>query len=259
VLGEVLRFFDEHLAGRDTGLRKEAPVHFHTVREEKWQAADTWPPHDARTRLYLAPQGGLAQEKPRETSRAAYDVRFTTGTGPNSRFERLGALPVVDYYKDWNGREDRLLTFATQPFERATELSGHTIVQLDVSTSEHDAGLYVYLSEVDAQGRSWYITEGLLRLLHRAEAPAPSSYRANWPYRSFRREHAKHMQPGVAETVRFALLPVSWTLQAGSRLRIAIAGADADHFAQVTHGRPPRLEFTLGGDAASFVELPLRS
>jgi predicted acyl esterase len=67
------------------------------------------------------------------------------------------------------------------------------------------------------------------------------------------------MQPGVAETVRFALLPISWTLQPGSRLRIAIAGADADHFAQVTHGRPPRLEFTLGGDAASFVELPLRS
>lgn len=258
VLGEVLRFFDEHLAGRDTGLRKEAPVHFHTVREEKWQAAETWPPHAARTRLYLAEQGSLSPDQPRDVSRAAYDVRFTTGTGPNSRFERLGALPVIDYYKDWNGREDRLLTFATAPFERATELSGHTIVQLDVSTSEHDAGLFVYLSEVDAQGRSWYITEGLLRLLHRAEAPTPASYRANWPWRSFRREHAQHMQPGVAETVRFALLPVSWTLQAGSRLRIAIAGADADHFAQVTHGRPPRLEFTLGGGKASFVELPLR-
>ena len=66
------------------------------------------------------------------------------------------------------------------------------------------------------------------------------------------------MKPGVPETVRFALLPVSWTLQAGSRLRVAIAGADADHFAQVPHGRPPRLEFTLGGDEATFIDLPLR-
>ena len=151
-----------------------------------------------------------------------------------------------------------MLTFASAPFEQATEISGHAVVQLHVSTSEHDAGVFVYLSEVDADGRSWFITEGQLRLLHRAEAPAPASYRATWPYRTFRREHARHMTPGVPETVRFALLPVSWRLQAGSRLRVAIAGGDADHFAQVTHGRPPKLEFTLGGGQGSFIDLPLR-
>jgi uncharacterized protein len=258
VLAEVLRFFDEHLAGLDTGLRREAPVHFHTVRDEKWQAADAWPPHADSTRLYLAEGGQLAAQAPVQSSTAAYQASFTTGTGRHSRFERLGALAVLDYYDDWNGREDRLLTFATAPFEQATELTGHATVQLHVSTSEHDAGLFVYLSEVDAQGRSWYITEGLLRLLHRAETPPPASYAAKWPWRSFRREHASHMQPGVAETVRFALLPVSWTLQPGSRLRLAIGGGDADHFAQVTHGRPPRLEFALGGADASFVDLPLR-
>jgi hypothetical protein len=258
VLAEVLRFFDQHLAGMDTGLRDEAPVHFHTVREEKWQAAATWPPHEARTRLFLAGEGQLAPQAPRAASVAPYKVRFTTGTGPHSRFERLGALPVIDYYKDWHGREDQLLTFASKAFDQPTELSGHAVVQLHVSTSEHDASVFVYLSEVDADGRSWYITEGMLRLLHRAEAQPPASYRATWPWRSFRREHASHMKPGVPETVRFALLPVSWTLKAGSRLRVAIAGADADHFAQVPQGRPPRLEFTLGGGDASFIDLPLR-
>jgi putative CocE/NonD family hydrolase len=259
VLGEVLRFFDEHLAGMDTGLREEAPVHFHTVRQEQWQAASTWPPHDASTRLYLADDGGLAQQPAQASSVAPYQVSFTTGTGRNSRFERLGALAVTDYYQDWNGREDGMLTFATAPAPRATELSGHVVVQLHISTSEHDAGVFAYLSEVDADGRSWFITEGQLRLLHRDEAPPPATYRATWPYRTFRREHARHMQPGVPETVRFALLPVSWRLQAGSRLRLAIAGGDADHFAQVTHGRPPRLGITLGGEKASFIELPLRA
>jgi putative CocE/NonD family hydrolase len=258
VLGEVLRFFDEHLAGMDTGLRDEAPVHFHTVREEKWQAAATWPPHAASTRLYLAGEGMLAAQAPRESSVAQHQVSFASGTGTNSRFERLGALPVVDYYKDWNGREERMLTFATAPLDKETELSGHATVQLHVSTSEHDASLFVYLSEVDADGRSWFVTEGLLRLLHRAEGKPPASYAATWPWRSFRREDAKHMQPGVPEAVRFALLPVSWTLRAGSRLRLAIAGADADHFMQVPHGRPPRLEFTLGGGNGSFIDLPLR-
>jgi putative CocE/NonD family hydrolase len=259
VLAEVLRFFDQHLAGMETGLRDEAPVHFHTVREEQWQAAATWPPHAASTRLYLAQAGELARQPATASSVAPYQVRFTTRTGPNSRFERLGALPVTDYYQDWQGREADMLTFATAPFEQPAELSGHATVQLHVSSSEHDGALFVYLSEVDAAGRSWFITEGLLRLLHRAEATPPASYQATWPYRSFRREHASHMKPGVPETVRLALLPVSWTLQAGSRLRLAIAGGDADHFAQVTHGRPPRLEFTLGGEQGSFIDLPLRA
>ncbi|HEY8359629.1 MAG TPA: CocE/NonD family hydrolase [Ramlibacter sp.] len=259
VLAEVLRFFDQHLAGMDTGIADEAPVHFHTVREEKWQAAASWPPHAASTRLHLAPEGALAAQAPAVATVAAFKASFSTGTGANSRFERLGALPVVDYYKDWNGREEGMLAFATAPFDRATELSGHVTVQLHVATSEHDGGVFVYLSEVEADGRSRYITEGALRLLHRAEGAPPASYPATWPWRSFRREHAKLMQPGVAETVRFALLPVSWQLQAGSRLRLAIAGGDADHFAQVTHGRPPRLAFTLGGSDASFVDLPLRA
>ncbi len=258
VLGEVLRFFDEHLAGMDTGLRDEAPVHFHTVRDEKWQAGTTWPPHDSLTRLHLAQDARLSPQAAAAASVAPYKVSFATGTGLNSRFERLGALAIEDYYKDWDSREDRMLTFATAPFQAQTELSGHATLELHVSTSEHDASLFVYLSEVDSSGRSWYITEGSLRLLHRAEAQSPASCRVSWPYRTFRREHAKHMKPGVPETVRFALLPVSWTLQAGSHLRLAIAGSDADHFAQVPHGRPPLLEFTLGGENASFIDLPLR-
>jgi len=258
VLGEVLRFFDEHLAGKDTGLRHEAPVHFHTVREEKWQAAETWPPHAGSTRLHLAGHGRLEPQSPVEVSIAPYQVRFTTRTGKNSRFERLGALAVLDYYHDWQGREDGMLCFSSEPFDGPVELSGHAVVQLHVSTSEHDASVFVYLSEVAADGRSWFITEGLLRLLHRREAQPPASYRASWPYRTFRREDASHMLPGVPESVRFALLPVSWTLQAGSRLRLAIAGTDADHFAQVPAGRPPQLKFTLGGTDASFIDLPLQ-
>ena len=124
---------------------------------------------------YAGPLPRLAAQVPSESSVAPYKVRFTTGTGPHSRFERLGALAVLDYYKDWHGREDRMLTFASQPFDAATELSGHATVQLHVSSSEHDASVFVYLSEVDADGRSWYITEGLLRLLHRAEAEPPAS------------------------------------------------------------------------------------
>lgn len=101
-------------------------------------------------------------------------------------------------------------------------MSAIEIPGLDVQERSPGTCLRV-LSEGDAAGRSWFITEGLLRLLHRAEAPAPASYRTTGPYRTFRREDAMHTVPGVPETVRFALLPVSWTLQPGNHLRLAIA------------------------------------
>ena len=259
ILAEVLRFFDEHLAGMDTGIKNELPVHFHTLHEEKWQAAATWPPHAKSTRLFFADQGQLLPKAPSAASTAPYQVSFSTNTGQHSRFERLGALPVEDYYDDWNAHEKRLLCFSTEPTKNALELSGHLTVQLRVSCSEHDASVFVYISEVDQAGRSWYITEGSLRLLHRAEAKPPASYSANWVYRSFHREHAKHMQPGVFADVRFSLLPISWTLQPGSRLRVSIAGTDAEHFAQVPHGRPPLLNFALGGESGCFIDVPYRS
>jgi putative CocE/NonD family hydrolase len=259
LLAEVLRFFDEHLAGMRTGIADEAPIHFHTLHAEKWQAAAQWPPHEARTTMFLQPSGGLMPMAPLRESRADYQARFTTGTGKATRYERLGALAVLDYYGDWNGREEPMLSFTGAPFTDDTELTGHAVVQLHVSTSERDASVFVYLSEVDAEGRSRYITEGSLRMLHRAIAECPANYRTTWPFRTFHREDAKRMEPDVPDTLRFALLPVSWTLTKGSRLRLSIAGADCDHYAQVPHGRPPRLRVTLGGPSASFVELPLRA
>jgi hypothetical protein len=41
----------------------------------------------------------------------------------------------------------------------------------------------------------------------------------------------------------------------GSRLRLSLAGTDADHVKQVPHGRPPVLTLHLG---ASALDLPLR-
>ena len=102
-----------------------------------------------------------------------------------------------------------------------------------------------------------YVTEGVLRAIHRAEAPAPRNYRTTWPWRSYSRAAAKPMPPGEPQLLRFALLPVAWKFSQGSRLRLSIAGADADHFVQTPHGRPPTLEIRSGGEQASVLELPI--
>ena len=257
-LAELLRFFDEHLMGQEAGLRDEAPIHYHTVRAETWQAATQWPPVAQSQRLFLSADSALTTAAPPSASHVDYHARFTTGTGRSTRYERLGAEAVTDYYGDWNGREDAMLAFASAPFDKAVELTGHAIVHLRMSCSERDGGVFAYLSEVDRSNRSWYVTEGALRLMHRATAPCPASYRTTWPFRTFHRADARPMEAGAFEWVRFALLPVSWRIAPGSRLRLAIAGADADHFAQVPHGRPPRFSIAVGSETGSFIEFPLQ-
>jgi uncharacterized protein len=117
----------------------------------------------------------------------------------------------------------------------------------------------VYLSEVEADGRTHYVTEGMLRALHRKTAKPPSNYACDWTYRSFLRKDAQLLERGKPVQLEIALLPVSWVFAKGSRLRVSIAGGDANHYPQVPHGRPPKLEVVCGGANGSTIDLPMRA
>lgn len=148
--------------------------------------------------------------------------------------------------------------WTSAPLEADMAYAGHGLADLWLSSSEPDAAIFVYLSEVEADGSVRYVTEGLLRALHRKESAPPATYRATWPFRSFRREDARPLVPGTPERIRIPLLPTAWTFSKGSRIRLSIAGADADHCVQVPHGRPPALTIRWGGEQASALDLPMR-
>jgi hypothetical protein len=74
------------------------------------------------------------------------------------------------------------------------------------------------------------------------------------PPRSSSRESVR---PSGAHLAPYSLQGLG-AFSPGSRLRLSIAGTDADHFARVPHGRPPKLVVTLGGAHASFIELPIK-
>jgi putative CocE/NonD family hydrolase len=258
VLTEVLRFFDQYLMGRDTGLSAEAQVHYFSMRDEVWRATSSWPPVQEERTLHLAASGALADAPGRE-GQDRYKVDFTVGTGSNTRHERLAAEDTRDYYVDWQGRDERMLRYTSGPLSDKVEVSGHPVVDLWVSSSEGDAAVHAYLSEVEEDGTVRYVTEGVLRAIHRKECPPEPFQRWSWPFRTFARADAGPMPKGEPQRLRFALLPTSWTFRRGSCIRLSIAGADADHYAQVPHGRPPLLTVRRGGRMASGLTLPWRS
>jgi putative CocE/NonD family hydrolase len=257
LLAEVLRFFDHHLLDLPTGLERESRVHYHSIHDDHWMSADAWPPAPGNAVLYLGEGGTLSNRA--QDGVAAFDtqVSFDWTTGRQTRYERLGAANIEDYYADWGQHEAALPRFETAPLVAPMSIAGHVVAHLDVASSQPDAALFVYLSEVEADGTVRYITEGMLRASHRKDEPCPAEYRTTWPYRAHRRADAERLMPGVAVPLRFALLPVAWTLAQGSRLRVSIAGADRGHFPQVPHGRPPRLTLTLGGAQGCRIEVPV--
>lgn len=257
VLAEVLRFFDHYLMGLDTGLQQESPIHYFCLHEEEWREATSWPPAEESRTLYLS-AGGVLSDDIGSASEDTYRVDFTVGTGSLTRHERLSAIDTSEYYTDWQDRDARMLSYTSRPLEEAVEIAGHPVVDLWITSSERDAVLHVYLSEVEADGTVRYVTEGVLRALHRKESEPQRFQKWTWPFRDFSRENAAPLVIGEPARLRFALLPTAWAFQRGSRIRLSIAGADCDHYVQLPHGRPPVLGIKRGGSMASALTLPWR-
>jgi putative CocE/NonD family hydrolase len=231
-------------------------VHYYTTGEEAWKSTSAWPPPGVRVRpLYLAPGRGLSWERPDAEGGDDYVVDPLAGTGERSRW--LGLLnPFIRAdYPDRRARGARLLVYTSPPLQGHLEVTGHPVVVLRVTSSAPDATLFAYLEEVEADGSVHYVTEGQLRALHRGglvEAERPGAA----PRRAFRREDAAPLSPGEVAEVVFDLLPVSHRFRRGHAVRLAIAGADCDHFAP-----PPdpaaRLRVHWGGARGARLDLPV--
>ncbi len=259
LLGECLRFFDQHLKGADAGLDAERRVHYYTLVEERWKAADTWPlPGAVPTPWYFAPSRTLQTETPAPAAAFdEYEADYGCSSGRHTRYERLVAHHVENYYDDWHGKDARMLTFTSPALVRDTEVTGHPVVTLHVESSARDGSYFVYLEDVDPDGTCRYVTEGMLRALHRKVAEAPSNDRAVGPYHSLRREDAAFLEPGEVAELCIALFPISWLFRQGHRVRVAVAAADVEHYVRIPDGSPPRLKIYRGGAHASRIELPV--
>jgi putative CocE/NonD family hydrolase len=255
--GELLRFFDHHLKGRDTGIAAEPRVHYFTMVEGRWKSADTWPPPAATLTYYLAEEGRLGLDPPAtETGGDEYVVDETAGTGEHSRWRTQVTISDAVRYPDRNDQDAKLLTYTSPPLDRPLEVTGHPVITLFVTSTAGDGTFFVYLEDVDASGHVAYVTEGQLRAVDRQLSDSPPPYRQAVPYRTFKRADARPLVPDEIAKLVFDLLPTSYLFQPGHRIRVAIAGVDASHFA-VLPGGPPTVCVHRSRLHASRVDLPV--
>jgi len=255
---EMLRFFDHHLKGAEDPFAGEPPVRYFTMGAERWRTADAWPPPGCSpVRWYLRADGSLSTSAAAQPAARRYRVDPDAGTGQRSRWRSLIGLGVPLGYGDRARADERLLCYTSAPLAADAEVTGHPVVHLFVRSSADDGGFFAYLEDVDPSGRVTYVSEGQLRALHRALAGGEPDYRTAVPVHSFRRADGRPLERGQVAELVFDILPTSYTFRRGHSLRIAIAGADRDHFAVPAGAATAELEVLGGGPHASFVDLPI--
>lgn len=258
---ETVAYFDAFLPDDAPGANPERVLHFYTLGAERWQQTDVWPPRGTvRQRWYLAEDGQLSRSRPESEAGAdVYTVDWDATTGPNNRWWELSvALRQEMVYPDRAGAARHLLTYTSPPLAQDTEITGHPIVALYVSSTEPDCAFYAYLEDVDERGHVTYVTDGQIRAIHRRLSPDPSPYKLDVPYHSFSSADAEPMVPGEVAEVRFALLPTSVLIRAGHRLRLGIAGHDRDTFVRIPESGTPVWTVAHNRLQASYIDVPVR-
>lgn len=253
---ELFRFFEHILRGTDTGIQADKPIHYYTMGEEKWKAADTWPPSTNGQVYYFGADNTLTQEKP--TSPDAADTHtfdYSHATGNRSRWNCLVMGGNV-FYPDRAVQDRKLLCYTTAPLARDIEVTGHPTVTVYLSSPMKDGNVFAYLEDVDEVGRVLLVSEGMLRAVHRKISKEEPPYQLRVPHHTYRRADAMPLEPDKPAELTFDILPTSYQFKAGHRIRLVIGGADADHFANPP-GPPPTVKLHRSADLASRVVLPV--
>ena len=128
---------------------------------------------------------------------------------------------------------------------------------LHVSCTEPDGVIIVYLEDMDEKGRVIYLTEGLLRAVHRRISREIPPYKLLVPYHSYKKSDQAPLIPGEKTEFHFGLLPTSVLIRKGHRIRVSIAGHDKDTFARIPEKGNPVWRVERNSQFSSYIDLPI--
>lgn len=208
-LRDGLAWFDRHARspGADVGAGRadaseEATVRLFVMGARRWVDLADWPPPATLQRWYLGEGGRLVPEPPGPSAPDAfrYDPADPTpGAGGASLDARAAGR------RDQRTREARsdVLVYTSAPLAEDLTVAGPLAADLFFRSSLEHTDLFVRLCVVTDRGRSWNISDGIVRLEpgRWGQAPAPDGIRR----------------------VRVGMWPTAFTFRRGQRIRFQVS------------------------------------
>jgi putative CocE/NonD family hydrolase len=266
---EHLRWYDYWLRDVHNTIMDDPPISYYVMdapTQDVWRSAWQWPLPDQKPDNYYfregpsntvgSPNDGLLlDEKPgSDQGKDDYKIDYTTTSGRASRW--TNGYGGSFGYPNMAINDSKSLTYTTKPFPSDVQITGHPVIDLSLSASSKDLDLFAYLEEVDQGGNSRYLTEGALRVSHRAISVAPFND-MGLPYcRSFVAD-SESLVDGRPVDLAFDLLPTSFIVPKGNRIRVSITGADADNASTPEQPSPPVVSIFRNVNHMSYMTLPI--
>lgn len=216
-----LDWFDHWLRDVPTRVTERPRVRYY-VMGEGWRSARAWPVPEMRPVPYYlsstrgantaAGDGRLGTTPP---ARAGRDT--LTANPENPVPSRGGTICCTGNPADQPGifdqseLEDRpdLLVYTTPPLAEPVTIAGPVRLVLHVSSDAKDTDFAAKLIDVDPEGRSWNVVDGIARARYRNGIAAPAL-----------------MEPGAVYRLEVNLKSVAHRFPAGHRIRLHLAGSN---------------------------------
>lgn len=255
---DMFDYFARHLKGSQE-FKEPRRILYYTYGSGKWRETPVWPPEGIREQDWYFWDGrSLAPEKPDAAEGAdMYAVDFTAGSGASNRWMGQMGLPVQ--YGDRREEDKKLLTYTSAPLGSDLEITGSPTVFLYAASTHTDGAFHVYLEDVGPDGRVTYLTEGLLRAIHRRmKDPRTAPYVPLGVYHTFRKTDAVQLVPGEVTEIPITLCPISVQVKKGHALRVAIAGHDQAMITRIPETGIPQLTFERNSTFPSRIRIPTK-
>ncbi|MCH8243227.1 MAG: CocE/NonD family hydrolase [Planctomycetes bacterium] len=215
-----VRWFDQWLRGKDTGITMEKPVELFVMGENRWRKFDQWPPKRTRFEPWYfgsdkganstAGDGSLSGTEPARSGedRFVYDPMNPTPTtgGSNSH-----VFPDNTGIKDQREVEKRsdVLVYTSEVLERDMTIIGPVKAVIFAATEGRHTDFTAKLVEVRPDGYAANIVDAIKR------GPDPIDGK-----------RVEHMEPGKVYRFTVDMDATAITIKRGHRLRIEVSSSN---------------------------------
>jgi uncharacterized protein len=244
---EKLRWLDYSLKGIQNGILDEPPIYYYTSNApagQNWRFGPGWPlPNQEMKHFFFSGDysgtvasvndGTLSNNSPAVTSAqdnylVDYNISLFNGAYRRDRRNFAGDMTPSPDQKG--------LTYTTEPLGADTEVTGNPIVRLWVNSTISDGHFLAFLEEVDSDGFSHYVTDGVIRASFRkiqgnftgkpTTLPVDLNPADLWnavgiPYhRGFEADYSP--LNGTPTELVFELISTSYVFRKGNRIRLTV-------------------------------------
>ena len=194
---EDTRWVDYWANGVDNGIMDEPRIKIFTMGINKWKFENEWPL--ARTqykKFFLQPGGGLSTDP------------VPGKPDPESFTQQAPYMDPTVY----------CLRYATAPFDKDTEVTGHMAFRFDAAIDIDDTNWLIDVVDVSPKNERFLVGSGYLKAKYNTIDESKSlSY-----YPCHKRQEPIPIVPGAVNRYEIAIMPTSTIFQVGHRMELII-------------------------------------